>query len=359
METWDNIKDISWLMPGIDLDLCLERLDIRVTKRKSTEWTGFCPDHHLFCGREPSHPKWNISVETGETFCHTEGRGSNLVFIAARLLRGEDAEGGLRIEECEAAINFLLGRDCGEGEIQMMRSKNAIRKLKTREEKKDREKIWLEEVSRLMKSGYLSDAAKEYFMSPPDKPKTNITLDTLRHYGVYEKTSGRFVHRAIIPILMDASIRGFIAVDVLGKKKWLESHPDKTEKDYVKTLYPSLKSGFAKNEVLFGLDDCHKGCDYVIITEGAREVMKLWQEGFPDALAILGAYMSDEQIMLLSKLAPRKVVLMFDGDVAGKRITASVYDRLKDLFSVKKLYLPQGVDPKQLGREELRKLIES
>ena len=157
---------------------------------------------------------------------------------------------------------------------------------------------------------------------------------------------------------MDKKIVGYCAVDILGKEAWQRKHPSLDEKAYRKVLYPE---NFMSAECLFGYDDCKKNADFVVILEGSREVMKLHQEGFTNSVAILGAYISDKHRLLLAKLAPKQVVLMFDGDDAGVEITRRTAEALKKNFSgnrVIKCFLPKGRDPKTLCCNELSELIE-
>lgn len=360
VDKWETYRDIKWLMEAIDVSVCLDRLDVRMTSRSGLNWEGFCPDHYLFKGCEPSDPRWYINIENGKTICYTEPRGSNLVFITARLLKAKSKAGKTAItpEDCEAAVKFLLGRDCSESEIAFMKSQRRLQSLAVQEKpKSETVKTWTSEVEILMNNGYLSDRAIQFFMTPPDKAATNISLDTLKHFRVYERTSGTYCNRAIIPVLMNKEVQGFVAVDTLGKKLWLERHPTVEPKKYRKTLYPSTSTGFFRSNVLFGYDECETNADFIIITEGAREVMKLWQEGFHNSVAILGSYMSDEQLMLLTKLAPKKVILMFDGDFAGRNIATAVSEKIQELFYIQVVELPEHVDPKQLNRNDFEKLI--
>lgn len=355
---WEKFSDIGWVMEATDIALCLDRLDVKMTKREGLNWEGYCPDHFLYKGCEPSDPKWYINLATGETFCQTEGRGSNLVFTTARLLRENRTGTTISIADCESAVRFLIGKDCSESEIAFLRNQRLLKNLTfSSKPKKEIIKTWRDEVEILMKNGYLSPRAISYFIQPPDKPATNISLETIKFFGIYERTSGQYVNRVIVPIIMNQEIQGFVAIDILGKKEWLLRHPTLDEGKYKKTLYPSQETGFFRKNVLFGYDNCEKGADFIILTEGAREVMKLWQEGYKNSLAILGAYMSDEQFLLLTKLAPKKVVLMFDGDTAGRKIAETVKEKIQDLFPVQIISLPEGVDPKQLEKQDFDRLI--
>jgi DNA primase len=99
-----------------------------------------------------------------------------------------------------------------------------------------------------------------------------------------------------------------------------------------------------------------KGAEQLYVSEGAREVMKLWQEGFPNAVGCLKATISDEQMLLITELAPKEVVLVFDGDEAGYSATDKNAEKLQRTCRVRKCYLPIGVDPKNLNGKEIEKL---
>jgi len=342
-----KFKDISWLMPSVDVEDALERIGVVGISRTGDEVEGYCPDHHIYTGREPSHPKWTANVNSGKTFCFTEGRGSNLIWVVARIL------------ECSAneAMSFLCGED---GDIDVDKLKiEAMKRVKERileddDETKDRKISGLGSVMREMERGCMSPEAYKFFMQPPGKSPTNISKDTVDHYKVFERTWGFYVDRAVIPFVQEGNLVGFSATDILGKDNWLFRHPTKSERDYKKTRFPS---GFKTNSFLFGYDDCDSSAEYLIVTEGPREVMKLWQEGFTNSIAILGSYMGDRQMELLSSLAPKRVVLMFDGDAAGDNAAKRIGEKLSQLVEVQVCRPPEGMDPKNLGRSDFEKMI--
>ena len=350
-ESWiGKYRDISWMMPACDLDSAIERLGIVIVKRETKEWRGFCPDHRFYVGRESSDPNWFLNTKTGQTACFTEPRGSNLLFTTARLLKGR--RGGLCESDCAAAARFLLGRDVDEGELSLLRSRNRIREAFGQIKKGEAEKKWLDFVEDGIKNAYMSERAYRFFLSPPGKPPTNITRETVRRYGVFERTFGRYANCVIVPIKTKGVLEGFVGINILGKEEWVRRHPTERPEAYRKTLYPSSENGFFRDRCLFGYDDCETGAS-IILTEGVREKMKLIQEGFPNSCAILGSYLSDDQILLLAEKAPKKLVLMFDGDEAGKRIAESVRKKTADLFNVEDVVLPEGCDPKIFNRQEI------
>lgn len=348
-----RFSDIEWLMPSIDLDHVEQILDLNITRKSGSEWTGFCPDHFLFTGREPSDPKWNLNTVTGQTFCFTEGRGSNLVFIGARLLKKSPTE---------VASLFTGNADLSLETLSMTAVLKKAERLLSSDSPEQPQQPQafrnFDDIASEIVKRPISKRTYDFFMNPPGKAyPTNIRPETVDRYKVFERQWGFYADRAIIPYFMRSKLVGFAALDILGKQKWLEKHPAQTEKDYRKVRYPE---GWSLSECLFGFDNCEKKCDTLFILEGAREVMKLTQEGFSNAVAISGAYMSQTQYLCVAELNPREVVLMFDGDDAGVNITQRTEKILIQNFAksaVIPCYLPRGRDPKTLDGSELSKLV--
>lgn len=343
-------KDIDWLMPSVDVVDVLEKLGVEQISTQGDEVWALCPDHHLFVGRESSHPNWSVNVSTGMTNCFTEGRGSNFLWTVCRMLGCEDNP--------REAVKFLTGI---EGEVNMSALQLAsvskkIGRLRAGREQKKREAVFgLDEVKADLVKAFRPAGMYDFFLNPPGKKyKTNIKKETVDRYQVFQRTWGYYKDRAIVPFFLKGELKGFCAIDVLGEDGWLLNNPLKTGDDYKKSLYPL---NFSSGEHLFGFDDCEKGAEYVILTEGPREVMKLWQEGYPNSVAILGGRVLDGQIRLLSELAPKKLLLMFDGDSKGRLFTDESADMLGRLFQVGKVMTPWDRDPKNLDGKIIGKLI--
>jgi DNA primase len=85
------------------------------------------------------------------------------------------------------------------------------------------------------------------------------------------------------------------------------------------------------------------------------DVIALSEAGFPQTVAPLGTALTEDQIKLLWRLAPEPV-LCFDGDAAGQRAAyravETVLPHLKPGFSVQFAFLPQGLDPDDLIRQQ-------
>ncbi len=112
---------------------------------------------------------------------------------------------------------------------------------------------------------------------------------------------------------------------------------------------------FKKRSSLFGL---YESKEYikeegdVIVVEGYFDLISLWQEGIRNCVAPLGTALTEEHALMLSKLA-KKVILLYDGDKAGRRaVKSSVPHLLKANMQVKVIYLPEGEDPDSFVKKD-------
>jgi DNA primase len=118
-----------------------------------------------------------------------------------------------------------------------------------------------------------------------------------------------------------------------------------------------LPAGFRKSLTLFNLHRAAAcGEDRVVVVEGFFDCMKVHQAGFPCVVALMGATLSEQQEgWLLERF--RRVVLLLDGDQAGRRGSAAIAARLAGQCSVKVLDLPPGEQPDRLSSEQIGQLL--
>ena len=83
----------------------------------------------------------------------------------------------------------------------------------------------------------------------------------------------------------------------------------------------------------------------LVLVECPWAVMRLAQLRIP-AVALLGTHLSDDQTRLLADV-PR-LVLMLDGDPAGRDATARIHRQLSTRADVRIAHLPDGLDPDDL-----------
>lgn len=164
----------------------------------------------------------------------------------------------------------------------------------------------------------------------------------------------RFRHRLLFPV---SDHNGRI---VAFSGRILDAPPDEPLSDrntepaakYVNSPENPL---FRKSEVLFGLhegrvDIRQKG--WVVVCEGNFDLVALHQAGFQNAVAPLGTAFTPEHAKLLKRFAQR-VVLMFDGDKAGRKAVRTAFPLLTAVgLASKVVRLPADDDPDTVLRRE-------
>jgi DNA primase len=115
---------------------------------------------------------------------------------------------------------------------------------------------------------------------------------------------------------------------------------------YLNTPETSL---FHKRTILYAADlarNAAREAGWVAVVEGYTDVIAAHQVGLRNVVGTLGTALGEEHLEMLRRLTDRRVVLVFDGDEAGR----SAADRALELFLASEvdlhvLTLPAGVDP--------------
>ena len=119
-------------------------------------------------------------------------------------------------------------------------------------------------------------------------------------------------------------------------------------KQYGKWKFPPR---FPKNEILYNFHRIRSANPRaVIVVECPWAVMRLAQLNIP-AVALLGIHLSAVQLDILKKI-PR-VVLMLDGDYAGRSATFQIRNTLEPYTKLHCITLPQDLDPDDLTDKAL------
>lgn len=155
-----------------------------------------------------------------------------------------------------------------------------------------------------------------------------ITHDYLLQEGFTDETrqffdlrfcdTGIMKDRIIIPIdkpngkimgIAGRSIHDFRWLELTGESKYFFS------------------KGLKKSNTLYNISRADKYENYIIVVEGYKSIWRLHDWGFDNAVALMGASLSDEQAQLLLKL-DLPILVSGDNDKAGRRLQHEVISKL-------------------------------
>ena len=115
---------------------------------------------------------------------------------------------------------------------------------------------------------------------------------------------------------------------------------------------------YHKGQELYGLYEAkqaNKQLKRLVVVEGYMDVVALAQHGVDYAVASLGTATTFEQLQTLFRTVP-EVICCYDGDRAGREAAWRAMDNalplIRDGFSLKFVFLPDGEDPDSLIREQ-------
>lgn len=119
---------------------------------------------------------------------------------------------------------------------------------------------------------------------------------------------------------------------------------------YINSLESPL---YRKHKTLYGLPVAMRAIrerGEVYVVEGYLDVVGLWQVGVRNVVACCGTALTSEHGDRLARLV-RRVVLLFDGDDAGRVAAARAFKTVANLaVDVWVSFLPEGEDPDDLAR---------
>jgi DNA primase len=174
----------------------------------------------------------------------------------------------------------------------------------------------------------------------------------LKERGVSEETAKKF---GVGFFPGKGSMHGRIVIPIHDPKGELVAYAGRS----IDGSEPRYKfpAGFHKSMELYNL---HRVRDElsVVLVEGFFDCMKVTQAGFP-CVALMGATMSNAQEELIREYFAH-VVVMLDGDEAGRGASEGIADRLRRIiYQVDVVPLDDDVQPDQLGTDDLTGLLQA
>ena len=122
---------------------------------------------------------------------------------------------------------------------------------------------------------------------------------------------------------------------------------------------------FSKNTMLYGLDTAREAMSRTrraVVVEGYTDCLAARQVGIDDVVAVLGTALGEKHAKLLRRYVER-IVIVLDGDDAGRRRTDEILDvLLAEPVDLRIVRLPAGADPCDFildhGRDAFESLLE-
>lgn len=122
---------------------------------------------------------------------------------------------------------------------------------------------------------------------------------------------------------------------------------------------------FHKGENLYALPyalETMRQTGKAVLVEGYMDVIALHKIGITNAVAPLGTALTEDQIQILWKTSPEPTIC-FDGDGAGiraaERAAKRVLPILKEGYSLKFVFLPDGLDPDDFAKVKGKQAFEA
>lgn len=175
----------------------------------------------------------------------------------------------------------------------------------------------------------------------PLKKHERFSKESIERFQIQEGIEGRYENRIVFPLF-----------DHEGR--WIANNGRWKGEDYDGINIPKYlysPEPFLSRYILYGYH-ITKEAPYYLLHEGVTDVIKAFEYGYP-AQAILGSYLSEEQVELI-RLNPKPVYLGFDGDKAGMKATKQSIELLfqKHMTDVYVLLFPLEKDPGSVSKEK-------
>jgi len=360
-------------MPGRISDTVIQQIRDRVNlaeligqqvklRKSGRNYVGLCPFH------ADGSPSFSVSVEKGFYFCHGCHESGD-AFSFMQKARGmsfmesvESLAGTLGIElefDDTDRAHWNQARERKRLLLECNREAHSIFRTALVDQDGHDARAYLEGrgIQRRMLSLFQVGYAPRDNRIHRTFSRRGLSLSHAADTGlVMEGRRGlrdRFLGRVIFPVLtVGDEIAGFSARALPGgpEPKYLNS-PD--------------SEVFKKGDLLFGLVQAREAMkkeDRCILVEGQLDVVALHQAGIACAVAPLGTALTEDQAAMLRRFTPN-VVLMFDGDEAGRK---AIWRGLTVLMNQglygKVVRMPDGEDPDSIlrasGPEEVARLVE-
>lgn len=201
---------------------------------------------------------------------------------------------------------------------------------------------------------------REQGVSPLTAERAGLLVPRERGSGHYDRFRHRLMFAVVDPLGRVVAFSGR-ALAPPRPDELPPGSPGYTGEPPAKYINSPESPIYKKGEQLFGLYQAKQAMrtrGEAILVEGNFDVVSLHARGIEAAVAPLGTAFTADQARLLKRFAP-KVVVVFDGDSAGRKATRGARGPLHEGgLQARVASLPKGVDPDDLVRKSGPKALE-
>ena len=270
-----------------DLRAILIACNIKIESQTGSDFLCLCPFHH-----NTSSPAFAVSYSKGLYICYNEscGASGNILDLVIKLTNKNHFE-ALRFIN----VHKLTDAEVFEEELQEI--------LSDKPEFIEFPQITIDTLHNNLMT---LERGREYFHS------RGIFEDAMKHFHLGYSVNQDMV---TVPLLSPTGMPvGMIGRSIEGK---------------VFKNSPNLP----RNKTMFNLSEARKFGGSIIVVESSFDAIRLWQAGYPNAVAVLGSSLSKENLHYLNKYST-KITIMTDNDLAGRALGKTIVSKLnyKDIY---------------------------
>ena len=296
----------------------LKEIGLEISGETSNDFLCYCPFHS---NRHTS--SFSVSKEYGAFICFNPacGESGTLIELIKRVLNKNDFQ-AMRLvfsKQEEALDNFE--------EIMAEMFKD----------KPDFVEFPQSKIDELSTSLTLNKVARDYFIS------RGINEMSMSHFELGYSENQNMV---TVPVhTLDGLPIGLVGRSIEGK-----SFKNSTN--------------LPKSKTLFNIHRAKKIGDHVIIVESSFDAIRVHQAGFPNVVATLGGFLSNDQHNLLNRHF-NKITIMTDNDLAGRELGSGIAYKLKNKdilwssFEYGKIYPHDAKDAGDMTDEEIKTCVKN
>jgi len=301
-----------------DLRSILRSCGIEVISQSGADFLCLCPFHH-----NTDSPAFAVSYTKGLYVCYNQhcNAAGTVLDLVMKLTNRNNFE----------AMRYISSNKLTSAELLEEELKELL------DDKPEFDEFPQATLDNLYKDLGSNEKAKDYFKS------RNITEESMHHFKLgYSKVQDMVTVPLHSP---DGLPVGIIGRSIEGKK--FKNSPN-----------------LPRNKTMFNLHRAKREGGTIIVVESSFDVIRLWQAGFPNAVATLGGNISDINIQHLNKYAST-VILMTDNDGAGKALGTTIAGKLKNKnvlwarYNYDVMYPRQAKDVGDLTDEEIKMCIKN